>query len=79
MNKLDNPRFRYYTKAESEQPGYLEKRMEFYKEMVKHEQDRTIYQGPQDSGVLQGHHGSFYGQQNHSKPNAQFFVVGQKG
>lgn len=79
MRRLDDPSFRYYTKAESEQPGYLEKRMELYKKMVGNEQDREIHSQPQDERVDQRHHGAFSGEQNHSKPDTQLFVVGGKG
>lgn len=37
MGKLEDPNFRYIPKAESEKPGYLERRMKIYKEMVRAE------------------------------------------
>ena len=37
MGKLEDPNFRYIPKSESEKPGYLERRMKIYKEMVKNE------------------------------------------
>ena len=37
MGRLEDPNFRYIPKAESEKPGYLERRMKIYKEMVRAE------------------------------------------
>jgi hypothetical protein len=37
MGKLEDPNFRYIPKAESEKPGYLERRMKIYREMVRAE------------------------------------------
>lgn len=79
MGKLEDPTFRYYTKAESEQPGYLERRMAIYKEMVKYEQDRGIHPQQEDIRIQQGNRGSFFNQQINSKSGAQLIVVGKKG
>ena len=37
MGRLEDPNFRYIPKAESEKPGYLERRMKIYREMVRAE------------------------------------------
>ena len=42
MGRLEDPNFRYIPKAESEKPGYLERRMRIYREMIKHEQSQGI-------------------------------------
>lgn len=79
MGKLEDPNFRYHTKAESEQPGYLEKRMELYKKMVLHEQGGEIYSEQKDRSFQQRHHGAFSGEQVNGKPDSPLFVVGGKG
>jgi len=40
MGRLEDPNFRYIPKAESEKPGYLERRMKVYREMVRAEVER---------------------------------------
>ena len=79
MGKLEDPNFLYVNSTESNKPGYLERRMEIYKEMVKHEQGRAIHPKQEDRSIGQRYHGAFLGEQEHSKPNTQFFVVGGKG
>jgi len=37
MGRLEDPSFNYIPKAESEKPGYLQRRMKLYKEMVRAE------------------------------------------
>jgi len=37
MGRLEDPNFRYIPKAESEKPGYLERRMKIYRELVRAE------------------------------------------
>jgi hypothetical protein len=41
MGRLEDPNFRYIPKAESEKPGYLERRMKIYREMVRGENQRV--------------------------------------
>lgn len=79
MNKLDNPRFRYYTKAESEQPGYLARRMAFYKEMVKHEQDGKIHPQQENACLNSGDSRPIYVQSINGQKNAQLVMVTGKG
>lgn len=79
MGKLEDPTFVYVNSTESNKPGYLERRMKIYREMVKNEQSRAVHQQPENRSIGQRHHGTFLGEQEHSKPNTQFFVVGGKG
>jgi hypothetical protein len=37
MGRLEDPNFRYISKAESQKPGYLERRMKIYRELVRAE------------------------------------------
>jgi hypothetical protein len=42
-SKIDDPNFKYINAAQSAEAGYLQNRMEYYKEMVKNESNGTIY------------------------------------
>lgn len=47
MGRLEDRNFKYIPKSESEKPGYLERRMKIYKEMVKNESVRNVHHGAQ--------------------------------
>lgn len=54
MGRLEDPNFKYITKAESDKPGYLERRMKLYREMVKKESEgaggsREVYPGKKET------------------------------
>ena len=49
MGRLEDPNFRYIPKAESEKPGYLQKRMKVYRELVRAESER-LHPEPQKAG-----------------------------
>jgi hypothetical protein len=53
MGRLEDPNFRYIPKAESEKPGYLEKRMKVYRELVRAESER-LHPEPQKAGDGRG-------------------------
>ena len=76
---LDNPSFVYYNSTESNKPGYLQRRMVIYKEMVQREQDRAIHSQSKDIRIIKGDHGSFYDQQNHSEQSPKLVAVREKG
>ena len=56
MGRLEDPNFRYIPKAESEKPGYLERRMKVYKEMVRAE-NQGLHPLSQKSDNGAGDHG----------------------
>lgn len=56
MGRLEDPNFRYIPKAESEKPGYLERRMKIYREMVRAE-NQGLPASSQKSDNGAGDHG----------------------
>lgn len=77
MGKLEDPNFKYIPKSESEKPGYLERRMKIYKEMVKNESVRAIHPQSKKSHD-QADHGSLSGQPDHRVQGRQLAVVARK-
>lgn len=77
MGKLEDPSFKYIPKSESEKPGYLERRMKIYKEMVKNESVRAVH--PQSKkGDDKADHGSLSGQPGNRVQGRQLAVVARK-
>lgn len=77
MGKLEDPNFRYIPKSESEKPGYLERRMKIYKEMVKNESVRAIH--PQSKkGDDKADHGSLSGEPSNGLQSRKLAVVARK-
>ena len=79
MGRLEDPNFEYVSSAESNKPGYLEKRMAIYKEMIESEQNRAIRSQSKDIRIQQGNSGSVYGQQNYSEQSPKLVAIGKKG
>lgn len=77
MGKLEDPNFKYIPKSESEKPGYLERRMKIYKEMVKNESVRAIHPQSKKSNNP-ADHGSLSGQPDHRVQGRQLAVVARK-
>ena len=76
---LDNPSFVYYNSTESNKPGYLQRRMAIYKEMIQREQDRAIHSQSKDIRIQQGNSGPLHGQQKHSEQSPKLVAIGKKG
>ncbi len=55
MGRLEDPSFKYTSKAESEKPGYLERKMKVYRELVRAESQR-LHPEPQKTGDGRGDH-----------------------
>ena len=73
MGRLEDPNFRYIPKAESEKPGYLEKRMKVYREMVRAEVER-LHPEPQ-KGDGKGDHGKVSGKPDNGLQGHKLAVV----
>ena len=59
MGRLEDPNFKYISKAESEKPGYLERRMKIYRELVRAEsQGLPALSQKSDNGA--GNNGQVY-------------------
>lgn len=64
MGRLEDPNFKYITKAESDKPGYLERRMKLYREMVKKESEgagrsREVHLGKKETSNSKADSGVF--------------------
>ena len=75
MGRIEDPNFRYIPKAESEKPGYLERRMKIYKEMIKHEQSQGIPASSQKSDNGAGNNGQVSGKPDHGLQGHKLSVV----
>jgi len=74
MGKLEDPNFRYIPKAESEKPGYLERRMKIYKEMVRAE-SQGIPALSQKSDNCAGNNGQVSGKPEHRLQGHKLSVI----
>ena len=74
MGKLEDPNFRYIPKAESEKPGYLERRMKIYKEMVRAE-SQGIPASSQKSDNCAGNNGQVSGKPDNGLQGNKLAVV----
>ena len=74
MGKLEDPNFRYIPKAESEKPGYLERRMKIYKEMVRAE-SQAIPASSQKSDNGTGNNGQVFDKSEHRLQGHKLSVV----
>lgn len=73
MGRLEDPNFRYISKAESEKPGYLERRMRIYKEMVRAEGERIRSQPQKGDG--KGDHAKVSGKPDNGLQGHKLAVV----
>jgi hypothetical protein len=74
MGRLEDPNFRYIPKAESEKPGYLERRMKIYKEMVRAE-SQGIPASSQKSDNGAGNNGQVSGKPDHGLQGHKLSVI----
>lgn len=79
MGKIEDRNWKYHKVEESQKPGYLERRMKIYKEMIKNEQNRGIHPQQKNICLQQGNSGSFFNQPKHSKQSPKLVAVGKKG
>jgi hypothetical protein len=73
MGRLEDPNFRYIPKAESEKPGYLEKRMKVYRELVRAESER-LHPEPQ-KGDGRGDHAKVPNKPNNGLQGHKLAVI----
>jgi hypothetical protein len=74
MGRLEDPNFRYIPKAESEKPGYLEKRMKVYRELVRAESER-LHPEPQKAGDGRGVDQKVLGKPNNGLQGHKLAVI----
>ena len=74
MGRLEDPNFRYIPKAESEKPGYLERRMKIYKEMVRAE-SQGLPASSQKSDNCAGNNGQVSSKPDHGLQGHKLSVV----
>ena len=74
MGRLEDPNFRYIPKAESEKPGYLERRMKIYRELVRAENQR-LHTESQKTSNSRGAHQKIHGESDNSLQSNKLAVI----